>query len=73
MRTRKRFYRHCPDCGQRMKRTGQVGSEEPSCYNLCLDYECPCGACWTCDVNSNALHRGRSKDYRPGRPERGEL
>ena len=33
-----RFYQHCPDCRQRMKR---VVTEGTDIYNVELGYECP--------------------------------
>ena len=50
-----RFYTHCPDCRQRMRRVVTAGHD---IYCLELGYECYCGACWTYTPNTNSMQRG---------------
>lgn len=50
-----KFYMHCPDCRQRMRRVVAVGHD---IYCLELGYECHCGACWTYTPNTNSMWRG---------------
>lgn len=49
-----KFYRHCPDCRQRM-RVVSVGHD---IYSAELGYECFCGACWTYSPDTNSMWRG---------------
>jgi hypothetical protein len=50
-----KFYRHCPDCRQRMRRVITQGHD---IYSVQLGYECPCGACWTYVPYTNTMQRG---------------
>jgi hypothetical protein len=53
-----KFYRHCPDCRQRMRRVVTVGDD---IYRIELWYECPCGSCWTYMPYFNSMCRGLPK------------
>lgn len=50
-----KFYVHCPDCRQRMRRVVMEGDD---IYSLEIGYSCPCGREWTYSPYRNGLHRG---------------
>jgi hypothetical protein len=50
-----RFYRHCSQCGQRMKRVKLYGHD---IYSAAVHYECPCGYHWTYGVYHNSMAPG---------------
>ena len=58
-----KFYKHCPDCRQRMQRVVTAGHD---IYSAELGYECPCGTCWTYTPNTNSISRGLPEEGRSG-------
>lgn len=58
-----KFYLHCPDCRQRMRRVVVAGHDA---YSAELGYECLCGACWT---YTNFMSRGLPEEDRSGRSD----
>jgi predicted RNA-binding Zn-ribbon protein involved in translation (DUF1610 family) len=59
----KKYYMSCPNCGIRMRRTGEKAEEEYGCYRR--EYECPnCGRFWIYSEYRNLIIPGRFKNWK---------